>query len=186
MRHPIARYILTCLLAILLLVGAFIVFVATFDWNRARPLINREVSSRIGRDFAIQGDLKIRFLQGLASEHGWRRYLPRPQISAGDVRLANPGWSSAGPQMFTARHVDLALHPLALLRKRVVLTDVVLDMPVMALERRADGSNSWTFKHTDTSAPTLWSLQVQRLAFAGGSLRYVDGAIDLDLQARLS
>ena len=185
MRHPIARYILTGLLAIFLIVAAFFLFVAVFDWNLARPFINREVSALTGRDFAIQGDLKVRFRQGLHTEHGWRRYVPRPLISAGDVHLSNPAWSSAGPQMFVARRVDIALHPLDLLRKSVVLTDVVLEAPAIALERRADGSNTWTFSKSP-SAPSTWSVDVQRLAFSSGTIRYVDGVIALDLQAKMS
>jgi len=185
MRHSIARYVLTGLTAIFLLVAVIIIFVAVFDWNLARPYINREVSSLTGRDFAIQGDLKVHFRQGLRTEHGWRRYVPRPEISAGDVHLSNPSWSTAGPQMFVARRVDIALHPLDLLRKTVVLTDVVLDAPAIALERRADGSNTWTFKQ-NTSEPSAWSIEVQRLAFSSGTIRYVDGIIALDLQAKVA
>ncbi|MFL9877765.1 AsmA family protein [Herbaspirillum rhizosphaerae] len=184
MRHPIARYILTGLLAIFLLVAAIIIFVAVFDWNLARPYINREVSLLTGRDFAIQGDLKVHFRQGLRTEQGWRRYVPRPEISAADVHLSNPSWSTAGPQMFVARRVDIALHPLDLLRKTVVLTDAVLDAPAIALERRADGSNTWTFKQ-NASEPSAWSFEVQRLAFSSGTIRYVDGIIALDLQAKV-
>src|SRR5450830_314056 len=158
MKHPIVRYILVGLLAIFLLVAAVVIFVATFDWNLARPVIHREVSALSGRDF----------------------------VSAGDVHLSNPAWSSAGPQMFVARQVDIALHPLALLRKTVVLTDVVLDAPAIALERRADGSNTWTFKQANSSGPAAWSFEVQRLAFASGTIRYIDGVIDLDLQAKVS
>ncbi len=185
MRHPIARYILTGLLAIFLLVAAFIIFAAMFDWNLARPFINREVSALTGRDFAIQGDLRMRFRQGLRTEHGWRRYVPRPLISAGDVHLSNPAWSSAGAQMFVARRVDIALHPLDLLRKTVVLTDVVLDAPAVALERRTDGSNTWTFGK-NSSGPSTWRVDVQRLAFTNGTIRYVDGVIALDVQAKIS
>src|SRR5450830_445665 len=185
MKHPIVRYILVGLLAIFLLVAAVVIFVATFDWNLARPFIHREVSALSGRDFVIAGDLRVHFRQGLHTEHGWRRYLPRPLISAGDVHLSNPAWSSAGPQMFVARQVDIALHPLALLRKTVVLTDVVLDAPAIALERRADGSNTWTFKQ-NTAEPSAWSIEVQRLAFSSGTIRYVDDIIALDLQAKVA
>jgi uncharacterized protein involved in outer membrane biogenesis len=157
----------------------------SFDWNRARPFINRRVSESLGRDFAIRGDLKLSFTQGLASEPGWRRYLPRPRIEASDVRLANAGWSSLGPQMVSARRISVALHPLALLRKEAVLTDVALEAPVITLERRADGSNNWTMKSGGNSGSN-WSVEVQRLAFADGTLRYVDEGIGLDLRARLS
>lgn len=190
MKHPIVRRMLIGLLALLLLVAALVavvvVFAASFDWNRARPYINREVSDRTGREFAIDGDLKVEFRWGLTSEPGWRRFAPRPHISASNVHMANPSWSSAGPQLFATRHVDVSLHLLDLLFKRVVLTEVFLDAPVVALERRADGSNAWTFKGQNPKEPSRWSLDVQRLAFDGGTIRYIDAVIDLDLQGKFA
>lgn len=188
--RPMLRHILTGVLALLSLVltllALAIALVLVLDWNWARPYINREVSALSGRDFAIDGDLRVEFRRGLAGEPGWRRLLPRLHISAGQVHMANPSWSSAGPQLFAARRVDLSLHPLPLLFKHAVLTEVVLDAPVVALERRADGSNTWTFKQRDPSQPSGWSLDLQRLAFNGGSIRYIDAPIDLDLQGKFA
>jgi uncharacterized protein involved in outer membrane biogenesis len=51
----------------------------------------------------------------------------------------------------------------------------------VAAERRADGSNTWTFKD---NGPSEWDVNISRLGFRNGELRYVDGGIKLDLQAK--
>ena len=38
-----------------------IIFLLTFDWNRARPWLNAKVSEAIERPFAIQGDLNVQW-----------------------------------------------------------------------------------------------------------------------------
>jgi uncharacterized protein involved in outer membrane biogenesis len=181
------RIISIILIALLALIAAVIIFIVTFDWNRARPFINDRVSQATGRTFAIRGDLKVAFARGLDTEPGWRRYVPRPRISAADVHMSNPDWSGVGPDMVSAGRIVVALHPLALLSKRAVLTDVELQAPDVALERRSDGSNTWTFKQDDGGdTPSAWSVDVQRLAVADGRLRYLDQTIALDLKAKVA
>lgn len=43
----------------LLLVAVLMLFLALFDWNGARPLINEQVSTALQRPFAIEGDLRV-------------------------------------------------------------------------------------------------------------------------------
>lgn len=176
------KIILWSLATLLLLLAAAVIFILTFDWNRARPYINSKVSESTGREFVIAGDLAVRWRQGIHTEPGWRRYVPRPEISAGDVRISNPAWTTAGEQMASAKRVVVALHPLPLLGKQVVLTELALNAPAVALQRRADGSNSWTLKD---NGPSEWTFEVQRLAFADGVLRYLDDSIALDLRAKV-
>ncbi len=178
------KILLWILATLLLALVAVAIFIASFDWNRARPYINRRVSDSTGREFAIQGDLKVQFKQdGNAGESGWRRFVPQLDIAANDVRISNPGWSTVGPQMAAARRVAVALRPLPLLSKHVVLTSLSLDAPAIALERREDGSNSWTMKD---NGPSAWDVDIGRLAFDAGKLRYLDQGIDLDLGATAS
>ncbi|MFM2086554.1 MAG: hypothetical protein RLZZ237_1423, partial [Pseudomonadota bacterium] len=168
---------------LLTLIAILVIIIATFDWNRARPYINRSVSESTGREFAIGGDLQVKWTQGQATETGWRRYVPRPVISAQDVHIGNPDWVTAGPQMASARRIDLSLHLLPLLHHQVVLTDLALEAPQIALQRRADGSNSWTLKD---NGPSQWEVEIDRLAFADGAIRYLDDGIALDLRAKVS
>jgi uncharacterized protein involved in outer membrane biogenesis len=169
------------LATLLVVLAALVIFILTFDWNRARPYINNKVSDTIGREFAINGDLDVKFKQGDAAETGWRRYVPRPQISAGDVHIANPGWTRTGPRLVSIGNIVLSMHPLSLLHKEVAISDLQLDKLSVAAERRADGSNTWTFKD---NGPSEWDVNISRLGFRNGELRYVDGGIKLDLQAK--
>jgi uncharacterized protein involved in outer membrane biogenesis len=176
--------ILVGLLATLLLVlVAVVIFLLTFDWNRARPWINHRVSDSIGREFAINGDLRVHWEQGGATESGWRRYVPRPRISANDVYVANPEWTSTGPKLASAGSIVVAIHPLPLLHKEVVITDLAVDKITLAAQRRADGSNTWTFKD---NGPSEWDVDIQRLTLGDGDLRYLDDGIKLDLRAKAS
>lgn len=171
-------------LAVLLaLIAILVIVIATFDWNRARPYINRSVSDSTGREFVIGGDLKVAWHQGEPSETGWRRYVPRPTITAQDVRMGNPAWVTAGPDLASARRIELSMHLLPLLHHQVVLTDLALDAPQIALQRRADGSNSWTLKD---NGPSQWDVDIGRLTFADGAIRYLDEGIALDLRAKAS
>lgn len=165
---------------LLLLLLALVIFVLTFNWNRARPYINQKVSESIGREFAINGDLDVRFRQGDPAEPGWRRYVPRPQISAADVVVANPSWTSTGPRLASVGNIVVAVHPLPLLHKEVVITNLELDKLVVAAQRRADGSNTWTFKD---NGPSEWEVDIRRLAFREGNVHYLDDGIKLDLRA---
>lgn len=169
------------LAALLVLLVALVIFVLTFDWNRARPYINDKVSQTIGREFAIKGDLDVRFRQGDPAEPGWRRYVPRPEISANDVYVVNPSWTTTGPRLASVGNVVIAMHTLPLLHKEVVITNLELDNLEVAAQRRADGSNTWTFKD---NGPSEWEVDIRRLAFREGSLRYLDDGIKLDLRAK--
>jgi uncharacterized protein involved in outer membrane biogenesis len=176
------KIVLGLFATLLLVMVAFVIFVLTFDWNRARPWINQRVSDSIGRPFAINGDLRVQWEQGDASEAGWRRYVPRPRISAAGVSVANPAWSSS-PQLVNVGSIVVALHPLPLLHKEVAITDLAVDKINVDAERRADGSNSWTFKD---NGPATWDVEVQRLTLGEGKVRYLDDTIKLDLRAEAS
>jgi len=157
-----------------------ILFLMLFDWNMLRPYINRKVSETTGREFAIRGDLDVKFQREQHSETGWRRFVPHPYVSANDVYMSNPTWSTVGPQMAAAQRVEVGVRLLPLLTKDVVITDLRLAAPDIAVERRKDGSNSWTFKD---NGPSQWDVDIQRLAFGAGKVRYVDEPIGLDLRA---
>ena len=45
------------------LIAAAGVFLFIFDWNRAKPWVNEQVTAALGRPFAINGDLKVGSLE---------------------------------------------------------------------------------------------------------------------------
>jgi len=165
---------------LLAIIAAVILFLMLFDWNMLRPYINRKVSETTGREFAIRGDLDVTFQRERNSETGWRRYVPHPHITADNVYMSNPTWSTVGTQMAAAQRVEAGVRILPLLTKDVIITDLRLVNPDIAVQRRADGSNSWTFKD---NGPSVWKVDLQRLAFDSAKVRYVDEPISLDLRA---
>jgi uncharacterized protein involved in outer membrane biogenesis len=162
-----------------LIVGLVVLFLV-FDWNSLRPYVNRKVSEATGREFVIQGKLDLKLVGGLETEQGWRRYMPRIYISAEDIRMSNPAWSTVGTDMASVKKMDVGFRMLPLLGKQLVITDLRLDNPQIALQRRKDGSNSWTLKD---NGPSEWNIDIDRLAFSTGKLRYLDEAIGLDMHA---
>lgn len=166
---------------LVLLLVAVVIFILTFDWNRARPYINNKVSESIGREFAIKGNLSVRFKWMEPDETGWRHYVPRPQINAADVHIANPEWTKTGPQLVSVGSVAAGIHLLPLLHKEARITNLAVEKLAVAAERRADGSNTWTFKD---NGPSQWEVNIDRVQLNEGTVRYVDGAIRLDLNAR--
>jgi uncharacterized protein involved in outer membrane biogenesis len=159
---------------------AVILFLMLFDWNMLRPYINRKVSETTGREFAIRGDLDVKFQRDRNGETGWRRFVPQPHITADNVYMSNPAWSTVGKQMAAAQRIEAGVRILPLLTKDVVITDLRLANPDIAVQRRADGSNSWTFKD---NGPSEWKVDLQRLAFDKAKVRYVDEPVGLDLRA---
>lgn len=176
-KHSIAFKTSAVLLTIIVLL---ILLFLLFDWNMLRPYINRKVSESTGREFAIRGNLDVQFNRGLDNEKGWRRYVPRPYVVAEDVHMSNPDWAIAGKELASAKRIDMGFHILPMLSKKFIITDLRLDGPQLALQRRADGTNSWTMKD---NGPSEWKTDIQRLAFSSGNLRYLDQGIGLDLHA---
>jgi len=92
--------------------------------------------------------------------------------------------------MGTVQSASATLRLLPLLSRTVVLDTVVLTAPDIALARREDGTNNWTFT-TDKQGEERpgrdnpWDLRVAQVVIRGGWLGYVDGVKDLALRARV-
>lgn len=142
-------------LAVLLIV--LVVALAVFDWNHLRGLVNAQVSDRIGREFAIRGDLDVDLSL-------------IPHIRARDVIIANPDWASR-PNFAEAAELELRVKLLPLLRGRVEVPLLGLTRPDVYLERAADGRNNWAFETEDDQGggPPLGELRIRE-----GILRYGD------------
>jgi uncharacterized protein involved in outer membrane biogenesis len=76
--------------AIVVLGVGLAAFIATFDWNRLKPVINDKVSSELRRPFAIRGDLSVAWVRH-PEESGWRRWAA---MAAGDGPGCDAGEST--------------------------------------------------------------------------------------------
>ncbi|MGF6609794.1 uncharacterized protein involved in outer membrane biogenesis [Paraburkholderia sp. WSM4175] len=168
------------LAALVILIFALVIFILTFDWNRARPYIDDKVSQAIGRPFAINGDLKVGWRHAVG-ETGWRGWVPWPRFSAANIAIGNPDWTKQ-PQFATLDEIDFEVEVLPLLAHDIVIPAINLVNPSVDLERLVDGRNNWTFKLPSSSGPTEWKLDLHDIAFAKGNIALSDQQKKVEVQ----
>ncbi|WP_175839016.1 AsmA family protein [Burkholderia anthina] len=162
-----------------IVIAAAGIFLFTFDWNRAKPWINEQVTTALGRPFAINGDIKVGWRRP-SGETGWRAWVPWPSFSATQLEIGNPDWAKA-PKFVTldAAHFDLAILPL--LAHEIVIPSIDVVNPAVDLERLADGRNTWTFQFQQSSQPSPWKVRLDSFGFAKGTVAYRDAITKADL-----
>ncbi|SMG23913.1 AsmA family protein [Paraburkholderia susongensis] len=175
----IGKIIAWLLATLVILIAALVIFILTFDWNRARPYINDKVTQAIGRPFAINGDLKVGW-RAPAGETGWRGWVPWPRFTAADITLGNPDWTKQ-PHFATLDEIDFEVEVLPLLAHDIVIPAINLVNPSVDLERLADGRNNWTFELASSSGPSEWKLDLRDIAFAKGNVTLSDQKEKVDL-----
>jgi uncharacterized protein involved in outer membrane biogenesis len=152
------------------------VALASYDWNQSRPWLNNKISAAIARPFEIRGKVALAWRQ-----HG--AILPMPHLVAADVHVGNPRGMQAPAEMASVGQFAFAIELLPLLRQRIVIPELRFDNPHLLLQREADGKNNWTFGSDDKDS--AWSLQVQRVMFAKGTVRYIDAMTHVDASANV-
>ncbi|KAG8150309.1 AsmA family protein [Burkholderia catarinensis] len=179
--HTVGKAAAWLSVVVTLALAALVVFMVTFDWNRARPWVDDKVSDAIGRPFAINGDLRIGWRRP-ASEQGWRAWVPWPRFSAHNVTIANPDWART-KYFVTLDAISFEVEALPLMARRIVIPAIDLVNPSVDLERLRDGRVNWTFKLKKLAQPGSWSLDLHEIAFAQGNLGYYDEQKQFDLSA---
>jgi AsmA family protein len=167
------------LVALALLLGA--------DWNKARPWLDARAGQALGRPFHIAGPLTLTWETPAAlmpgRERSWRDFVPWPHLVARDVHIGNPPQMAGAGDMAGASELSFSLNPLALLERRIVIPVLRFDAPSVRLERRADGSNNWTFTQQNKASP--WQLELDRVIFSKGVLQFSDAVKRTDLVAEV-
>jgi AsmA family protein len=169
---------------LLVLVVALILLVALFDWNRLKPIINDQVSTEIGRPFAIQGDLSAAW-QRESSEPGWRGWLPWPTFTARDIRIGNPSWTKQ-PQFAQLDAMQIRLSPLPLLLHHVYVPSVQLSGVQVDLERDSQGQANWLFNLPQSKTPSSWRVDLGAIGFDKGQIALDDTKDRLNLQVTIT
>jgi len=176
------KIVLWVLLGLVLALGLCGVLAATFNWNHAKPWINKQASEIAGRPVAIEGDLSVKWLKSQGGE-GWRAWAPWPELHAQRITVGNPSWSTLGPHMTEIKNVSVLLNPVALLDKTVQIANLEITDANLALERQDDGQNNWSFKKDENARPSEWKFGLQKLALKNVTVRAVDTGDGLDLKA---
>jgi uncharacterized protein involved in outer membrane biogenesis len=131
--RTIGKIIAWLVAVIVVLIAALAIFILTFDWNRARPWVDEKVSDAIGRQFVIEGDLKLGWRHPVG-ETGWRAWVPWPRFSAANITIANPDWTKQ-PHFATLDEIDFEVEVLPLLAHDIVIPAINLLNPSVDLER---------------------------------------------------
>jgi uncharacterized protein involved in outer membrane biogenesis len=132
------------------------------DLNTYKSLIAEKAKAATGRDLTIDGDISLSLL-------------PTPSVSVEGLKFGNAAGGKAAnmAELATAR-IRVALMPL--LSGKVKIESIVLEKPVIVLEKLADGRGNWEFAPAaDAGAATATE---SAPAQAGGGSGSFDVAID--------
>ncbi|SFD52802.1 AsmA family protein [Paracidovorax konjaci] len=123
---------------------------------------------------------------------------PSARASAPAAAASGPDATAAGnapagsvpPAMASVGRASASLSLLPLLARHVSIGTLSVETPDVALARRADGSNNWTFDRPASDggepSPNPWTVDVDRVVVREGRLALADAAKDLAFVAHLA
>ena len=145
-----------------LVVVAALVVPFFIDLNTYKALIAEKAKAATGRDLTIDGDISLSLL-------------PTPAISVEGLKFGNAaGGKAANMAELAAVRIKVALMPL--LSGKVKVESVVLQKPVIVLEKLADGRGNWEFAPAAGAAAAPATDSVP--AGTGGGSGSFDVAVD--------
>jgi len=172
-------WILTWIVAAIgALLIALVLFIALFNWNRARPWLDQRLGSAMGRPVAINGDLTVDWLRN-PDARGLSNWIPWPRFVARDISIANPDWAKQ-PRFATVQEVRFSLSPLALIGHTIDIPSLKLVGPSVDIERDKQGRANWTFNFAKGGGGK-WKLDIGEVALGAGTIRIDDAKLDLHL-----
>ncbi|MBH3471788.1 AsmA family protein [Pseudomonas putida] len=181
-----ARILLWALATLLTLLAILVVVIATFDWNRVKPLLNEKVSEALHRPFAINGNLAVHW-RTEPEEGGWRAWVPWPHFIAEDLTLGNPEWLKE-PKMVGLERVEFRLAPLPLVFQQISIPRIDLTKPTANLTRLADGRANWTFDFgpkDENAEPSKWQLDIGAIGFDQGNVSFDDQTLKTSMKVQI-
>lgn len=185
MTRPV-RILVWIFTSLLTLLAILVVVIATFDWNRVKPLLNEKVSEALHRPFAINGNLAVQWRRE-PEEGGWRAWVPWPHFIAEDLTLGNPDWLEE-PRMVGLERVAFRLAPVPLVFQQIVIPRIDLTKPTASLTRLADGRANWTFDFgpkDENAEPSKWVLDIGAIGFDQGNVRFNDQTLKTRMNVQI-
>ena len=181
-----ARILIWTFATLATLLAILVVVIATFDWNRVKPLLNEKVSEALHRPFAINGNLAVHW-RTEPEEGGWRAFVPWPHFTAEDLSLGNPEWLKE-PRMVGLERVEFRLAPLPLIVQRISIPRIDLVKPTASLTRLADGRANWVFDFgpkDENQTPSSWELDIGAIGFDQGNISFDDQTLKTRMQVQV-
>ncbi|MCZ2498031.1 AsmA family protein [Xylophilus sp. Kf1] len=143
--------------AVAILLIALVLLVIFFPWDLLRGPINRYVSDKTGRHFAITRHLDVKLGRTTT-------------VIADGIEFANPEWAK-DPYLVKAEKAEFGIRLWPLLSRQIVLPSVTLDQPEIGLQMEPDGRRTWAFGK-DTS-DTSTTPDIGHLMVNGGKLHFL-------------
>ncbi len=154
--------------AVAVLLALIVIFIITLSINAnwlKRP-IAKIASANTHRDIRINGDLRVNLFSGL------------PQIVVENLAIGNPDWAPQSQGMATVDKIDASFAVLPLFTGQIVLPNLTIEHPNVALLRQADGKANWVFSNSEQqSADQNHSTKlpaIQHIVINGGQLTLED------------
>ena len=116
---------------LLIIVAAALLYLSFADLSPYRPQVEALVSSALGRDFRIMGELKL-------------KALPNPSVTAEGVTLANAEWGAPTPMVAIGR-VSAEVGLWSLVSGPIRIKWLELRDVAVLLEQNAAGKANWAF-----------------------------------------
>ena len=163
-----------------------VIFILTFDWNKARPWLNAKVSEAIERPFAIRGNLKVEWeipARSMApGDRNLRDWIPWPHLIANDVHVGNPAHMKQA-DMAAVKQFSFSLNPLGLLHHTIGIPVLRFDAPRVDLVRTDASHYNWVYKKEEKESK--WKLDLERVVLTDGVVRFVDAVTKADVTANV-
>lgn len=164
------KIVIALVVLVVLLVGAVLIGPSFIDWNSYKGQIVAAIRDNSGRDAAIDGDIAFSIL-------------PTPAMSVAGLRIANfEGAQTA--DMVRLKELRVRVSIGALLERRIVVEQLELVEPAIALEVAEDGKASWDI---DIAAPEGGSAETSEggsgetpLDISLADVRIVGGSLSFD------
>jgi len=163
-----------------------VIFILTFDWNKARPWLNAKVSEAIERPFAIRGNLAVEWeipARSMApGDRNLRDWIPWPHLIANDIRVGNPSHMKQA-DMAVVRQFSFSLNPLGLLHHTIGIPVLRFDAPRVDLVRTDASHYNWVYNKQEKESK--WKLDLERVVLTDGVVRFVDAVTKADVTAHV-
>jgi len=163
-----------------------VIFILTFDWNKARPWLNAKVSEAIERPFAIRGNLNVEWeipaRKMAPGDRNLRDWIPWPHLIANDVHVGNPAHMKQA-DMAAVKQFSFSLNPLGLLHHTIGIPVLRFDAPRVDLVRTDATHYNWVYKKEEKESK--WKLDLERIVLTDGVVRFVDAVTKADVTANV-
>jgi len=163
-----------------------VIFILTFDWNKARPWLNAKVSEAIERPFAIRGNLNVEWeipaRKMAPGDRNLRDWIPWPHLIANDVHVGNPAHMKQA-DMAAVKQFSFSLNPLGLLHHTIGIPVLRFDAPRVDLVRTDASHYNWVYKKQEKESK--WKLDLERVVLTDGVVSFVDAVTKANVTAHV-